>query len=75
MQGLEAGAAEFVECHGRNRERQAGEDRGLARWVLPRAGCQYLAEDHLIDLGDIQASLRQQLADHCGAQLLGGDAG
>ncbi len=51
--------------------RQAGLDGGLARAVLPAAGAQYVAEDHLVDLGGIQPGLFQQAADHRRAQCGG----
>ncbi|MNR23237.1 hypothetical protein D3C85_1402450 [compost metagenome] len=54
---------------------QAGEDGGLARRVLAGACGEHLAEDDLIDLLALEAGLRQQLADHRGAQFLGGDVG
>ncbi|MCY1372156.1 hypothetical protein D9M69_593420 [compost metagenome] len=75
VQGLEAGAAELVQGHGRHRVGQAGEDGGLARRVLAGACGEHLAEDDLIDLLALEAGLRQQLADHRGAQFLGGDVG
>ncbi|MNH37795.1 hypothetical protein D3C79_987460 [compost metagenome] len=75
MQGLEAGAAELVQGHGRHRERQAGEDGGLARRVLAGACGEHLAHDHFIDLLALESGLGQQLADHRSAQFLGGDVG
>lgn len=75
VQGLEAGAADLVQGHGRHADRQAGLDRRLARRVLPGPGGEHLAEDHFVDLAGIETGLFEQAADHRGAQLGGGNAG
>lgn len=69
VQGLEAGAADLVQGHGRHADRQAGLDRRLARRVLPGTGGEHLAEDHFVDLAGIETGLFEQAADHRGAQL------
>ncbi len=75
VQGLEAGAADLVQGHGRHADRQAGLDRRLARRVLPGPGGEHLAEDHFVDLAGIETGLFEQAADYRGAQLGGGNAG
>ena len=75
VQGLEAGAADLVQGHGRYGMRQAGLDRGLAGGVLPGTGGQHVAEDHFIHFAAVEAALLQQALDHGGAQLDGGNAG
>ncbi|MNE34774.1 hypothetical protein D3C81_1096960 [compost metagenome] len=54
---------------------QAGLDRGLARRVLPGAGGEHLAENDFVDQFGIDAGLGQQLADHRGAKVDGGNVG
>lgn len=63
VQRLEPGAADLVEGHCRHGVWQAGIDRGLAGGVLPGAGSQHLAKNHLIDLGRVEPGLLQQAAD------------
>ncbi|MNZ77643.1 hypothetical protein D3C78_961920 [compost metagenome] len=75
MQGLEAGAADFVQGHGRYRVRQAGLDCGLARRVLPGTSGQHLAKDHFIDQLGIDTGQGQQLANHRSAEVNGGNGG
>ncbi|CRQ64192.1 Acetyl-CoA acetyltransferase [Pseudomonas aeruginosa] len=75
VQGLEAGAADLVQGHGRHADRQAGLDRRLARRVLPGPGGEHLAEDDFVDLAGIETGLFEQAADYRGAQLGGGNAG
>ncbi len=50
---------------------QAGLDRRLAGGVLPGAGGEYVAEDHLIDLFARHAGLLQHPLDHGGAEVDG----
>ncbi|MNP12954.1 hypothetical protein D3C76_1052120 [compost metagenome] len=70
-QRLEARAAELVDGHGRDADRQAGADGGLARGVLAGAGGEYLAEDDFVDLLGLHAAALQQGADQRGAQFVG----
>ncbi|MNZ92263.1 hypothetical protein D3C78_1112830 [compost metagenome] len=69
VQGLEARTADFVQGQRRHTVGQAGLDRGLAGRVLPGAGGEYLAENHLIDLCRVQPGLLQQALDHGSAQV------
>ena len=73
VQGLEARAADLVQRQRRHRMGQPGGDGGLARGVLPGAGGEHLAEDHLVHLLGLHTAALQQLADDDGAQFVGGD--
>ena len=66
---LEARPAHLVDRHRRNRMRQSGFDRRLARDVLAAAGGQYLAQDDFGDLLGCQARLREQRAYDRGAEV------
>ncbi len=69
MGGLEAAAADLADDESRHPVGQAGLDDGLAGRVLAIAGGQYLAEDHFIDTGRVEADLGQQALDDLGAQF------
>ena len=48
VDGFQAGAADFIHCHGGGFHAQSGIDAGLAGGVLTTAGGQYVAHDHFI---------------------------
>ena len=59
--GLEAGAADLVDGHGRHALRQAGLDDRLTRRVLAAASGEHLTEDDLADLLATEAAAAQQV--------------
>ncbi|MNE34133.1 hypothetical protein D3C80_1278420 [compost metagenome] len=74
MHGLESRTADLVDGQGRHCVGQPGLDRRLTRRVLPGAGRQYLAHDHLANLMAGQPRAVEQATDHQRPQLDGGDA-
>ena len=75
MQGLEAGATDFVQGQCGDAVRQAGVDGSLTGGVLATASGEYLAEDNLVDRRRVNFGFVQQAADNGRAQFVGGHFG
>src|SRR5262245_39077946 len=70
----QARAAQLVHTPGGRVDRNAGQDGGLARWVLARAGGQDLAHNDLGYFTGFQARALEGTADRHLAQLVGRQA-
>ena len=70
--GAQARTAKLINAKGRVFHRNAGIHRSLARWVLPRAGGQDLAQDHLIHFRTFNAGAFHGRLDGHSAQRMRG---
>ena len=72
---LQPRPADRVDGHRRDGIRDAGLDQRLARRILPAARGQHLTEDDFRYLFGLDAGLREQRADHGGAEFRRGHFG